>query len=232
MVIGNGQLATIFSEYKSNENVVIFASGVSNSNCVEDSAFEREAKLLHDTLTENSNKQFVYFSSCALSAIEYPKNRYYMHKQKMEELIKRHAAHYYIFRVPQLFGDLIIHNTIINYIYNAILSEEHFYVYSDAYRYVIEINDVKKIVDNYLLKSEGCLTVDVGNPYQYRVLEIVKIFESLLNKKAHYEITQKEDQYNLSFADLQAFLNKHGLELEFGEGYLSYKLAQKIKKEN
>lgn len=86
-------------------------------------------------------------SSCALSAIEYPKNDYYKHKANMEDIIKEHSNNYYIFRVPQLFGDFILHKTLINFIYKAIVHEHKFNVYNESYRYVIEINDVRKLVE-------------------------------------------------------------------------------------
>ena len=107
MIIGNGQLATIFKK-TTLDNIVVFASGVSNSNCQDIKQFEREKDLLVKTLTNNKNKKFVYFSSCALSAEEYPKNDYYKHKQNMENIIKRYSDNYYIFRAPQLFGNLCI----------------------------------------------------------------------------------------------------------------------------
>lgn len=103
MIIGSGQLAKVFAKSQIKDDVCIFASGVSNSSCTDEKQFEREKNLLVDTLKKNSDKKFVYFSSCALSAIEYPKNDYYKHKVNMEDIIKEHSNNYYIFRVPQLF---------------------------------------------------------------------------------------------------------------------------------
>jgi len=44
MIISNGQLAQAFATMEL-ENIVIFASGVPNSCCTEESQFERECKL-------------------------------------------------------------------------------------------------------------------------------------------------------------------------------------------
>ncbi|MBU4132588.1 MAG: hypothetical protein KKF12_17365, partial [Proteobacteria bacterium] len=75
MIIGNGQLAKIFKEDGCFfDDVVIFASGVTNSDCRDDREFNREKELLEKTLVENNAKRFVYFSSCALSAKTYEKN--------------------------------------------------------------------------------------------------------------------------------------------------------------
>jgi len=229
MIVGKGQLAQQFKSFKDDGDVVIFASGVSNSNCTDANEFEREKKLLLTTLQNNKEKKFVYFSSCALSAPEYPKNAYYGHKQKMEELIKAHSLNYYIFRIPQLFGALKHHKTLINFLYEAIINEDSFKVYSQAYRYVIEINDVRKLVEAYLQYYEGCITVDLANPYRYKVMQIVEIFERLLDKKALYELVEKEDQYTLDLSDMLEFMNKFGIEMDFWEEYLTKKLTEKIK---
>lgn len=50
MVIGNGMIAQRFASYKHNDDYVIFASGVSNSRMKDDVAYEREIKLLADTI--------------------------------------------------------------------------------------------------------------------------------------------------------------------------------------
>ena len=48
MIVGNGLIANLFRE-KDRENVVFFASGVSNSLETEKSAFLREENLLRNT---------------------------------------------------------------------------------------------------------------------------------------------------------------------------------------
>ncbi len=227
MIIGSGQLAKAFQKSKLKDDTCIFASGVSNSSCTDKNQFEREKNLLIDTLKNNSDKKFVYFSSCALSAIEYPKNDYYKHKANMEDIIKEHSNNYYIFRVPQLFGDLILHKTLINFIYKAIEHNHKFNIYDEAYRYVIEINDVQKLVENYL-DNDGCITIDLANPYRYKVLDIVQIFEKLLGKKAHYEVIQKEDKYTLDLTSLEDFVKEKRIDIDFGEEYLIKKLREKL----
>ena len=45
MVIGNGLVASAFSKYKNDDDVIIFASGVSNSSTNKKEEFEREINL-------------------------------------------------------------------------------------------------------------------------------------------------------------------------------------------
>ena len=227
MIIGNGQLAKAFQKSKLKDDTCIFASGVSNSSCTDERQFEREKNLLIDTLKNNGDKKFVYFSSCALSAFEYPKNDYYKHKANMEDIIKEHSNNYYIFRIPQLFGDFILHKTLINFIYKSIEHNHKFNIYDEAYRYVIEINDVRKLVESYL-NFDSCMTVDLANPYRYKVLDIVQIFEKLLGKKAYYEVIQKEDKYILDLTSLEKFIKEKRIDIDFGEEYLIKKLREKL----
>ncbi len=230
MIIGNGQLAKVFMNSDlEHKDLCIFASGVSNSNCTDPKEFERECDLLKVTLSENPDKKLIYFSSCALSAPEYPKNAYYQHKANMEALIISHTDNYYIFRLPQLFGDLFLHKTLINFIYMCIEHDHAFKVFDNAYRYVIEINDVRKLVEAYVRSHEPGITVDLANPFRYKALDIVTTFESLLGKKARYDLVKKDDQYSLDLKPMLAFVESQGVQLDLGDGYLFKKLSEKLK---
>lgn len=228
MVVGNGQLAKAFATYLNDDDVCIFASGVSNSNCIVESSFNREKELLLLHLNNSKNKKFVYFSSCALSAENYEFNAYYNHKKNMEKLIKTKSNNYYIFRVPQLFGDLILHKTIINFIYKAIVHKHRFNVYKNAYRYVIELNDLMKLVEKYIEVSPSKVIIDFANPYRYSVLEIVKSFEMLLDVKANYTLVEKEDAYLLNLERMQNFIQQYNINLGFGNKYFEEKIKQKL----
>lgn len=228
MIIGNGQLAQAFSENDSS-HIIIFASGVANSNCTDEIEFDRERQLLLSTLEAHGEKKFVYFSSCALSSEAYPKNRYYQHKAQMEQLIKDHSNSYYIFRIPQLFGKLKEHNTIINFFYNKIIQGEEFTVYDQAYRYVIEIGDVVHIVHQYLEVSPANITIDLANPYRYSVIEMIRILETLTQRQSRYRVIEKLDSYDLDLTEVSDFVKKHNLKITFSALYLKEKLANKLK---
>lgn len=228
MIIGNGQLAKAFQKSQLKDDICIFASGVSNSSCTDEKQFEREKNLLIDALKNNSDKKFVYFSSCALSAEDYPKNAYYRHKANMEDTIKEYSNNYYIFRIPQLFGDLINHKTLINFIYESIVNNQEFIVYNEAYRYIIEINDVKKLVKAYLEYSTSNVVVDIANPFRYKVTDIVNLFEKLFKKTAKYKLIEKKDGYILGFYAMKNFIKINNIDLYFYENYLNDKIKAKI----
>jgi UDP-2-acetamido-2,6-beta-L-arabino-hexul-4-ose reductase len=228
MVIGSGQLASSFCSLAHSKEVIIFASGVSNSNTNDHALFLRERELLLETLLRYKGCVIVYFSSCALSAKGYYLNAYYQHKRAMESLILSHSQHYYIFRLPQLFGDLKEHSTLINFFYYAIKDQQHFTLYSDAYRYVIDIDDTVYLVKKYLLHHSPKLVVDLANSHKYRVKEIVEILESLLDKRGDYDEVSYSDDYHLNLEPLHHFMNRLGVNLGFGVSYLEERLQKRV----
>ena len=227
MIIGTGQLAQAFYDF-SNHECCIFASGVANSNCIDTSEFEREHQLLTNALMDNTSKKFVYFSSCALSAKEYELNDYYKHKIHMEETIKKYSDNYYIFRIPQLFGNMKKHSTLINFLYRKIKEKQKFTIYKGAYRYIIEINDVRTLVEKIIAEHPSGLTMDLANPYRYSILEIVQTIETLLHTNALYDTVNKHNSYLLNLEKLNQFLSVSHVDLDFGKDYLEEKLKRRL----
>ena len=224
MIVGNGQISKAFQRYEDLSQVVIFASGVANSNCVDENEFEREKTLLLKHLTTLRGRKIVYFSSCALSAKEYSLTPYYLHKKNMESLIKAHTKDYYIFRVPQLFGEMKKHPTLINYLYYSIKEGREFVLYDGAYRYLIELTDLHNIVIECLKIESSGITLDIANTYRYSTLEIVKDLESILSIKAKYEIVKTHDLYTIDLSGIVDFILKSKLDVKFGQDYLIKKL--------
>lgn len=225
MIIGNGQLARAFSKLVDNDEAIIFASGVSDSTETSLDAFAREARLLQSVVLENSDKVIVYFSSCSLvdkqDAVFSP---YYCHKLKMEELIRKVTKQYYIFRLPQLFGDLKRHPTLINYLYYKIIDGDIFFIYDEGYRYVIHLDDVVKIVTTYLSNRPPGVIFDIANPYEYSVLEIVKCLEKKAKTKGRYNLVRKIDQYKLNLKPLLDFVSDKEIDIPFGKDYFCNRL--------
>lgn len=144
MVIGNGLMASAFMEdYQDDNRYVIFASGVSNSSETEDYLFKKEEVLLKKTLKENENKHIVYFTS-----FQYSGNlRYANHKYYMEIIIRDAGMDYTILKLPQVIGRGGNANNLFNYLVNGIRNNNVINVYKNAFRSLIDIDDVKKIVD-------------------------------------------------------------------------------------
>ncbi len=226
-IVGNGQLANVFKN-SMREDSIIFASGVADSNCKDIKEFQREKELLLKNLVKYSDKKFIYFSSCALSAKDYELSPYYKHKKQMETIIKEKAQKYYIFRIPQLFGEIKQHPTLINFLFYAVKNREKFTLYDDAYRYVIEINDVKRLVEAFLAFSNPNIIIDLANNYRYSLFEIITVIEDILHEKAIFSTESKSDKYELDLSRLYEFVQKNNVNIDFGKDYLYNKLKEKI----
>lgn len=106
MVIGKGDIASVLTD---REDVIFFASGVSNSKETKPEPYQRELKLL---LEQDKQKHLVYFSSLCIYT---EKTEYARHKRIMENTIKNHWPGYTIIRLGNIDWGTNPH-TLINYL--------------------------------------------------------------------------------------------------------------------
>ena len=85
MVLGNGLVANGFEIYKENDNVIIFASGVSNSGEKRKKEFKRELTLLKNIKIDN--EVLIYFSTCSIFDKTLKNSLYVLHKKEIENYI-------------------------------------------------------------------------------------------------------------------------------------------------
>ncbi len=193
MIIGGGLIANNFERYRDSRDTIIFASGVSNSGETNVDSFNREKKLLLETIKAHADKRIVYFSSCDVIYIDKGVNvSYYEHKLHMEQLIKNNCLQYSIFRLPQVIGNSSNTNSLINYLINAIKADEKISIWSNAYKNLITVEDVY-LISNYILENGMCdnQVINIINNNYYSIIEIVSTLEGLLNKKCDYELKEK-----------------------------------------
>ena len=91
MVIGNGLMAKSFSDYNNRNDIIVFASGVSNSTETRSSEFKREYNLVIDVLKRYPEFKFVYFSTCSIEDKSVEERPYVRHKLKLEDYIASHS---------------------------------------------------------------------------------------------------------------------------------------------
>jgi hypothetical protein len=125
MIIGDGDIATVLKEVDS-DDLIFFASGVSNSQETRQSEFQRELDLLKE---QNRGKRLVYFSSLS---ILYSQIDYARHKRFMEEAVKALFYDHTIIRLGNISWGTNPH-TLINYLRANPNAE-----IQDVYRYVID----------------------------------------------------------------------------------------------
>jgi len=218
MIVGNGLLAKTFSKYATSEDIIIFASGVSDSDETKEENFDREKQLLLDTIKENPNSLIVYFSSCDVIYSDIIKKPYYEHKLEMENIIQK-LSKYYIFRLPQVIGKSCNKKSLINYFIDSIQEYKAFIVFEKAYKNIIAIQEVYNMID-YLLENKIMTNqiTNIINDNYYSVLEIINILERLIGKKALVSFS------NTGFKPSYYKSEIKGLEIDFTKNYLEHAL--------
>jgi dTDP-4-dehydrorhamnose reductase len=179
MIIGNGLIANSFKDVDI-DNIIIFASGVSDSKSEDINEFDREKVLLLSTISNNSDKKLIYFSTCDFYDSK-KSSEYLKHKFQMETLVREKCKSWIIFRVSQIIGSGNKKNLLFNFTLN-IIKNNRFDLYTNFDRNLIDIEDVKNIVIFYLhIENE---VVNIANVENIKVSRIVEIIEKIINKKS------------------------------------------------
>jgi hypothetical protein len=203
MVVGNGLIAKAFNKYNNIEDVIIFASGVSNSGCNNKLDFERELDLIKKYLSI-SDKKFIYFSTCSISDGS-KKSDYINHKINMENFITDNHNNYIIFRLPIVVGICNNKNTFFNNIRSKILNNEVITVYANLSRYLIDIEHITDILPHFIGSEEKNYIMDICFDRK-KILEIVETMDKLIGIKSTKVI--KNDEFINSEIDNSDFMNK------------------------
>ena len=221
MVIGNGMVAKRFESYKTNDDFIIFASGVSNSKTTESTAYNRETLCLLKTIEKYKNKTLVYFSTCSLYDPGESDSPYVLHKRKLEEFIQKNVAYYYIFRVSNLVGKSSNPNTILNFYYSHMSNKINFDLWSNSSRNLIDTDDMYRIVDHLLMKEMyKNQIINIANPDSYNVKEIITALEIALGTKANYTSLPKGSRFLIDISLILPVIRE--LKINFSESYLSH----------
>lgn len=194
MLVGNGLIASAFKStiFENDSNIILFASGVSNSKEENPDAFVREKNLLINNLS--LGKPVYYISTCSINDPEMQNTGYVTHKKAMESLVKESSSNA-IFRLPQVVGKTANPNTLTNFLYSKIISDTPFQIWKHAKRNLIDVDDVVQIACALMNSSMAHGTINIASPFDVSILEIVKSFETVLNKKANYELVDAGGVY-------------------------------------
>lgn len=204
-VIGSGMIAQAFSEVTFDQEVVIFASGVSNSGEVRNSEFQREKYLLESVVNDYPKASIVYFSS---TSIFFGKDHAYSeHKKSMEELIERRAQTFHIFRLPQVVG-VVLNNTLISHLVRSCVEQKELEIYEHAVRNIIDIEDVARVVQLIVNARIGeCSIKTLASGSNVRVSLIVHEILELLGVNCGIKYTPKGDDQTVSIDFLRESLH-------------------------
>ncbi|RRT86729.1 NAD-dependent epimerase/dehydratase family protein [Empedobacter falsenii] len=214
MIIGRGLIANLFTEIDLDE-VVFFASGVSNSSETRKEEFLREQNLVEQTLVNNPEKLFIYFSTCSIYDSSKYNSLYVLHKLHIEEIIKQKAEHFLVLRVSNAVGRGGNPNLLMNYLSRQILNDQELVVHQHATRNLIDVEDVKKITLKYINLKKWNKIVNVAYSENFNIPEIIQALEKnyaqfakkiIENKGEHYSIDIHELDYEFELTSKESYL--------------------------
>jgi nucleoside-diphosphate-sugar epimerase len=211
-------MAEGFRRFRDDGTVVVFAAGVSDSTESSPGAFERERRLLEQTIARDPGRRFVYFSTCSILDPDASGSAYVRHKAGMEERIALLSRDFLVFRLPQVVGPGGNRANLVNYLHGKIRSGEPFVVWTRAVRYVIDIDDVVRLAEP-AIRDRGLtnrIVPVVSVPCT--VLDIVRALERAVGKKARYTEVAKGSSYAVPQEALPECMRRSGV--VFGEDYL------------
>ncbi len=197
MIIGNGLLAKAFAPgFADNQQVTVFASGVSNSKEIGAEQFARERTLLETAL--DARNFLVYFSTCSVLDPDLIQTPYVRHKIEMERLVRDKAHQMAIFRLPQVVGHSANPYTLTNYLYQKINDGFPFRILLNAKRNLIDVDNVVSIANHLLKNHQADDTItNIACPFSLAVLDLVRIFETVLEKNANYDTVAGGGEYTI-----------------------------------
>lgn len=214
MIIGKGLIATQFLQHD-RDDVVYFASGVSNSSETDKNQFLREENLVRETLNKYPKQLFIYFSTCSIYDSSKYNSLYVLHKLHMEELIKENAENYLILRVSNAVGEGGNPNLLMNYLARQIKSNATITIHNNATRNLVDVEDVRDITLQYIASNNWNKIVNVAYIENFFIPEIIQSFEENLNLKTniisedkgeHYSIDVHELDYDFTIQDKYEYL--------------------------
>jgi nucleoside-diphosphate-sugar epimerase len=230
MLIGSGLIAHAFvPEFSHRDDVCIYAAGVSNSSCTDAHEFTRERQRLTKALAQAGHDvTFVYFGTCSVADPEARDTPYVQHKLAMEQLVSAHPR-YLILRLPQVAGKTPNPHTLLNYLYARISRSEAFLLWRNAKRNIIDVDDVAAIARQLFADtSMQNITLNIANPTSYSMIDIVHAMESIVGKKAIYEIMERGCEYPIDIGIIRPILNK--ITVRFDDNYLERVLGKYYEK--
>jgi len=150
---------------------------------------------------------------------------YVLHKLRMETIVKKQHSNYHIFRISNLAGNSGNPHTFLNFFIQHIVSGNFFYLWGHAYRNIIDIENAVAVCDyiiqRQLFKNE---IVNIANPVNYPVIQIVEAIERFTQKKGVYELLEKGSNPGINTCTSQQLFKT--LNIQFDDEYL-YKMFDK-----
>lgn len=231
MIIGSGLIGQAFSKkFQNDDEVCIYAAGVSDSKCNNVSEFKKDEQRLVDALSKlNKRQALIYFGTCSIYSPVEKESEYAQHKLKMEKIVQQHNRHL-IFRLSQVVGKARENGTLINFLYQKIKNEESFDLWTLAKRNLIDVEDIVEIVSVIIQEAQSYGKIyDIANEKNISIIDLVTILEKVLKKNAKPNFIDKGDEYIIDTSKIRDYTEK--LKIHFLDHY-EERIIQKYYGEN
>ena len=200
VVIGNGLIAREFSSIESSDDVLIFASGVSNSLENNPKVFLREAELIHAMVSKMRFSHCVYFSTCSVESKDV--TPYIQHKLNMEKIIAESFYSYDVFRLPQVVG-MTRNSTLVRFLTKQIICGNTIHLQTGALRNIVDVRDIVRIVmQNLNVEGDAKRVRSIVSGKNVKVLHIIEEIGLLLKKVPLIQETNIKFQQHIDTAVL------------------------------
>jgi nucleoside-diphosphate-sugar epimerase len=231
MIVGKGLIAHQLVDYKNSEEVLIFASGVSNSAELKKENFLRELDLIKSFA--NTEKVFIYFSTCSIFDQSNANSLYVKHKLEVEQFIHSNFNRHIIIRLPNMIGLSQNPHTFFNFFYHSIKEGNQITIQKNAVRYFMDVEDLPLIM-KMIISEESSINSTLNVSYNNPILipDALSIFEKYLNKNALATYIDKGNNYTIPNMPFLNLLDKHQVLLpeQYTENCIKKYIELKTKK--
>jgi hypothetical protein len=218
MVVGGGLMARVFAPFGDAKDLVIFASGVSNSSESDPAAFARERDLLLRVRAAHPAATLTYFGTCSVNDPEQRDTPYVRHKLEMESLLKESQGPWLVLRFPLVIGHSPGSRTLAQFLYDRIMRGDPLEVWQGASRHPIDADDAFRI-GNLFIRDQAMRSRRINIAIRsFPVLEFVHAFERITERKANYTLVNKGRAYALDCPEVAGVSDRLGL--DYSDRYL------------
>lgn len=217
-------MAKRFSPYLADPSVVIFASGVSDSKSIDAAQYLRERNLLKETIGKFPDATLVYFSTCSIYDPYLKDNPYIRHKLEIEKLLAASGNKYLLLRVSNVAGPGGNPKTIFNYLAHFIRHSLYFKLWKQAYRNLIDVDDVFLLTRHLLNTGTTNTIVNIAHPSTLSMPFIVKTFEEYFQKQGNFVPVEAGYYFHFDTSLVQTIAKEAGVDFE---GDYLYRLLEK-----
>ncbi len=131
--------------------------------------------------------------------------------------IEHGSNKYLIIRLPIVVGKSNNPHTLTNFIYQSIKTGKPFNLYQHASRYLIDIDDVVRLVDEMIRETEGSHILNLVLDNKIKVITLAGIIEEVTGMRGNYKITGSGSDYEIDNMPVKEMIGKHFFDISAQE---------------